>query len=176
MSPTFIFLASLLSFEGGETIREHTNPLEIGIEWSAVGTLGSRPIFDYATCISGFALLQIRGRWSAGLMATYRQVLNAEPATSFWYADIGARGSLRVARALSLRLDLGWSFRHIGLDGGYANTVGGPMAGSGLGLRIYAREKWEMVLVAVYHITVRLPSEPFVTQDIGLALSCGWTL
>jgi hypothetical protein len=173
MSPAVLLLAGLLSLEKGETSQGTEPPLELGIELSAVGTLGSRPIFDYATCVGGFALLHLRQRWGAGLIASYRQVLDAGPATSFWYADVGVRGSLRAARDLSLRLDLGWTFRHIGVDG-YSNTVGGPMAGGGLGLTVYAKRKWEMVLAAVYHITSRLPSEPFVTQDLGLSISCGW--
>jgi hypothetical protein len=176
MSPTVLLLASLLSFGESETSRGATLPIELGAELSTVSTLGSRPIFDYATCVGSFALIRIRERWGAGVVATYRQVLDADPASSFWYAEVGARGRVRFARALALRLDLGWSFRHIGLDGGYSNTVGGPMAGGGLGLTVYTRGKLELVLAAVYHITGRLPSEPFVTQDIGLALSSGWTM
>jgi hypothetical protein len=79
-----------------------------------------------------------------------------------------------ITQRLWLRLDVGWSLRHIGLSDGYSNTVGGPMVGSGLGMNIYTRRNWNLSLAAVYHITARLPSEPFATQDLGLAVSWAW--
>lgn len=164
----------LLSLSLGGAVQAADPRWEVGAALGGAHTLGSNPIFDSAVSGGGSLLIRLHQRWAVGVFLEYRQVLDPEPASAFWYSDIGARGRLMLTRRLWLRLDLGWSFRHIGLRDGYSNTAGGPMVGSGLGMILYAQQNWNLSLAAVYHITARLPAELFATQDMGLAAAWAW--
>jgi hypothetical protein len=146
---------------------------EASADVGGVHTVGSDPVFDWAVCGGGSLLLRLRQRFGVGVFAAYRQILDSAPASSFWYADIGARVRFSFTERLWLRMDTGWSFRHIGMRDGYSNTVSGFMAGTGLGVIVLARPKWNLSLAAAYHVTWRTQSEVFSTQDMGLSMA--WT-
>jgi hypothetical protein len=174
MKARVAILAVLISLGLGGNPQAAEPRWEVAADLGGAHTLGTNPIFDSVMCGGGSLLVRLRQRWNVGVFIEYRHVLDPEPASSFWYADIGVRGRLILTQRLWLRLDLGWSFRHIGIGDGYSNTVGGLMAGSGLGMTLYTRRNWNLSLAAVYHITARLPSEPFATQDLGLTAVWAW--
>lgn len=69
-------------------------------------------------------------------------------------------------------MDLGWTFRHIGLDQeGVSSTVVAPMLGVGVGGVIVRTGRGALDLMAASHMTRPFADEDFWTADIGLALS-----
>ena len=173
MRPTVGLLALFLAIEPSAALAQ-SRPYELETELGVARTLGTRPIFDYALCLGGSALRYVLPRLDVGIFVAYRQVVDTA-AASFWYADIGARVRFLVVDRLSIRVDAGWSARHIGVESGYANTVGGLVAGAGLALPIYLGRNWRIGAVAAYHVTART-AERFWTQDLGVAVSSSWRL
>jgi hypothetical protein len=167
-------LAALLLLVLEGTGQAMKLPWEATAELSGVHTVNSAAIFDYAICGDGSVLARLHKRWAGGVFVEYRRVLDPVPATSFWYADLGLRGRLNVTTHLWIRLDLGWSIRHIALSDGYANTVSGIVVGTGLGVILWARPNWDVSLATVYHYTARTQAEYFSTQDIRSVQKSGW--
>ena len=143
---------------------------EAGTELGAVHTMGSNPIFGSAGEIEGGLLRRIGERWGAGGLVRYRHVIDAAPASAFWYGDVEACGQFRPWRRLSLRLEAGWSWRHIGIAG-YSNTVGGVVVGGQVGVDLVTWHHWDLGVVALLHVTQTWPTvETFRTDEVGLAL------
>jgi hypothetical protein len=172
MNVRIAIIAALLSLGLAATAHAADPRWEVTADLGGMHTVGSNSVFDWAVCGGGSLFLRLRQRFGAGVFAEYRQIVDSST-SSFWYADIGARGRFMFTQRLWVRLDLGWSFRHIGLRDGYSNTVGGLMAGGGLGVILFARRNWNLSLAAVYHYTKRLV-EFFATHDIGLAAGWAW--
>jgi hypothetical protein len=169
------FIAALVPFGLVATAQGADPRWEAAADLGVVHTVGSAPIFDWAVCGGGSLLVRLRQRFGVGMFAEYRQIVDSPASTSsFWYADVGVRGRFMFTQRLWVRLDAGWSFRHIGLPDGYSNTVGGLMAGGGLGAILVARSNWNLNLAATYHYTKRFPSEFFATNDIGLDAGWAW--
>jgi hypothetical protein len=143
---------------------------EAAADLGGVHTLGSDSLFQWAVTGGGSLTRRLRGWMGVGVFADYRRIVDPAPASSFWYADIGARSRFIFTERLWLSLDVGWGFRHIGLSNGYSNTAGGAMAACALGVILFARPSWNIGAAATYHFTWRFQAELFATQDTGLSV------
>lgn len=167
---TIVVVLILLDVVGTASASE--SRWEAAADVEAARTIGSDRVFDWAVCGGGSLLLRLRQRFGVGVFAEYREILDSAPASSFWYVDIGTRVRFSLTQRLWLRMDVGWSFRHIGMSDGYSNTVSGFMAGGALGVIVLPRPRWNLSLSAAYHVTWRTQSEVFSTEDMGL--SAAW--
>jgi hypothetical protein len=111
-----------------------------------------------------------RGSYYPGVFLEYRSAIDPGPATGFWFADLGLR-FFSVFGRFCARIDVGWAFRHIGLDQeGVSSTVGAPLLGVGVGAVIVRTRRGALDLMAASHMTRAFADEDFWTADVGLGL------
>jgi hypothetical protein len=165
----FITIFDASGVVGRSEGRHWEGEFGVGAARSIVGS----PAFGWLLDVDACVLRQIGAKSAIGAFVEYRWAVHPEPASGISYANIGARGRLAFGQRIWLRLDVGWSFRHISLDDGYANTVGGLSAGGGLAVRLVRRQDWDISVIATGRYT-RRPTEPFAVIDLGLEPV--WTL
>lgn len=146
-------------------------------EWGGSAALGIRrtvtgdPIFKNAWDVELAGHRRWRGHYYPGVFVGHRSVIDAEPASSFWYADVGLR-LFTVSGRFCGRIDVGWALRHIALDQeGVSNTVGGLLLGFAVGAVIIKTQRGALDLLATSHVTSAFWSERVWVADIGLGLS-----
>jgi hypothetical protein len=140
--------------------------MELGI----ARTLSGADVFDSAWAVGVGGHRRWRGRYYPGVFLEYRSVIDAEPATSFWYADAGLRFFSVFGRFCG-RVDVGLAFRHIALDQeNVSSTIGGPLFGIAAGVVVVKTPRGSLDLLAVSHLTRAFANEDFWISDVGLAL------
>jgi hypothetical protein len=146
-------------------------------DWGGAVELGASRIVSGDVNFENTWNLGLAGyrRWRAGyypgVFFEYRSAVDVAPATSFWFADLGVR-FFAVFGRFCARVDLGWAFRHIGLDQeGVSSTVGAPLLGLGAGAVIVRTRRGALDLMVASHVTRAFADEESWNADIGLALS-----
>lgn len=141
------------------------------VELGASRILKAEEIFENSWNLSFTGYRRWRGRYYPGVFVEYRSALDAGPATSFWFADLGLRFLSVFGRGCA-RVDVGWAFRHIALDQeNVSSTVGAPLLGLGAGVVLVRTRRGALDLLAVSHMTRAFADEESWNADIGLALS-----
>ena len=144
-------------------------------EWGSSAELGAGrtvsgdEVFKWAWDVGVAGHRRWRGRYYPGIFLEYRSAIDADPATSFWYADVGLRFFSVFGRFCG-RVDFGWAFRHIALEQeGVSNTAGGPLLGLAAGVTILKTRRGSLDLLAASHIT-HANVDSFWITDIGLVV------
>ncbi len=165
--PGGLALVSIVVASHPAVAGEWGGSVELGIH----RTFTDDSIFKHAWDVGLGGHRRWRGHYYPGVFFDYRSVIDAAPATSFWYADLGLRFFAAFGHSCG-RIDVGWVFRHIALDQeGVSSTVGGLLLGAAVGAVIVQADRGALDLIATSHVTSAFWSERLWIADIGLALS-----